>query len=166
MPIHWIAILLFFLGAVIFAILQRNNFLEKLSLEPDEVILFDDQQAKFKAQGGAGRWTMYPWGYIRVTNRRMFFAQGGILGKRHVLRFIVRYDSQNPIGSPSESPGEILKSGRQEIFSDRSHLRWDQEKDKTILRIFPRDEDIQWFQISELLLYPGTLEPYQRHLLH
>jgi len=165
MPAYLIAILLFVLGAAVFAVLQRNNFLEKLPLEAGEKILFEDVRAKFEAKSGTDRWERYPWAFIRVTNRRIILSQGGFLGKKHVLRFVVVYDGTAVPSSQDASPVEILKSGRQQLYTDRKHLQLDQDKDKAILRIFPRDEDVAWFQISEIVVYPNQVEPYIQYLL-
>ncbi len=164
MPPYLIAILVFVLGAAIFAVLQRNNYLEKLPLEPGEKILFEDPHAKFEAKGGAGRWQRYPWGFIRVTNQRIILAQGGILGKKHVLRFIVVYSGPHT-QDPEPSAGEVLKSGRQQLTTDLAHLQVDQDKEKTILRIFPSKESVEWYQIEEIKLYPGDPASYLAHLV-
>jgi len=165
MPAYLVAIILFVLGGVIFAILQRNNYLEKLPLDANEKVLFEDDRAKFKAKSGTGRWMMYPWALIRVTNRRIILAQGGFLGKKHVLRFLIAYDGPNFHEGEDASPGSILKSGRQQLITDRNHIRLDQEKERSIIKIFPRSEDVEWFQIAEIVIYPRHLEPYVAHLI-
>jgi len=164
MPLSLIAILAFVLGAVIFAVLQRNNYLEKLPLEAGERILFEDAKAKFEAKGGAGRWQRYPWGFIRVTNQRIIFSQGGFLEKKHVLRFIVAYAGPH-LQDRDLSAGEILKSGRQQLPSDLKHMEWGEKKGKTALKIFPSKDAVAWYEISEIVLYPGKPEDYFQCLL-
>ncbi|MCE9624334.1 MAG: hypothetical protein K8R69_02600 [Deltaproteobacteria bacterium] len=116
-------------------------------------------------KSGTGRWTMYPWAFIRVTNRRILLSQGGLFGKKHVLRFIIAYEGPKPHEGEDASPASILKSGRQQWTTDREHIQLDQEKDLPILRILPPSEDVEWFQISEVILYPSQPEPYVAHLI-
>lgn len=165
MPLYLPVIMLFILGAVVIGYLQRDNYLEKLPLEPGEWILFEDEHAKFKAQSGRGRWTVYPWAFIRVTNRRILFAQGGFFGKKHVLRFIVSYVGPNPHQGEDASPSSILKSGREQWETDRDHILMDREKEKTIIRIRPSSEQTEWFQTTEVILYSRQPELYAAHLL-
>jgi hypothetical protein len=60
---------------------------------------------------------------------------------------------------------EVLKSGRQQLTTDRNHIQLDYEKEKPILRISPCKADVAWFQIAEIILYPKQAEPYLGNLI-
>ncbi len=162
MLFYIIPISLFIVGMVIFAVLQKDNFLEKLQWLPGEKILFEDSHCRFESKNSQGRGSYYPMGHVCVTNERIILAQRGLFGKKRTLRFILPYGRMQ---DPQENAGYLknaLKTGHITFRTHPTRIGFGEKKGKSVITFQPLQEATSIFEVAEVKLYPSNVELYKK----
>ncbi len=161
MLFYIIPISLFLIGMILFAILQKDNYLEKIQWLPKEEILFEDPQCAFQSVVSIGRPTYYPMGHACITNERIILAQRGWLGKKRFLRFVIPYGRQQ---DPEENLGYIktaFKTGHILFRSSPSDIHWKSGQKKPTLLIASSKND-SGFEVTGVLLFSSKENDLKR----
>lgn len=134
MTIWWIVAGVMIVVMLIIGRRFKNSTLDKLTLLPDEKILFEDEATKVIAQTGPQP-TMFPRCLVRVTNQRIIIAQHTLFGgksQRLPIRYVIYLNKKNEVAGYG---GGALKTGYVVFTTSRSKIKAESYKEKQYIEI-------------------------------